>query len=572
MKRAPLWMIVATCIFVGTACSSDSDTPDNKKEADAAVDTLAEGSQSDTAGDERTDESAAQSTATESPTGDDPTTDPTTDQGSKAEEGPNATKMDQMSAADGPGPNSEQENSEQENSEQGAADGQPNTDAGMSAETPEAAADRAGTLRGKLEARLRGDRSGACIAAAMLRGDQQLEQAIVCADPKDETTLSFSTPFEIGSITKTMTAFAIATLIDAGRISLEDPLADYLPASTIVPDFAGEPIRIKHVLTHTAGLPRLPSLLTITDQQRPYENLTKAQVLNSLADVTLTTAPGESFNYSNFGFMLLSIVVSEASGQPYPDFLTERLFEPAGMEHSFITATADSGLAQGHVGSRHPVAAWDFAPEIAGAGGVRASLQDMVQYAEAALGQGPASVTHALSQAITPIPLSIDVPTIGLAWIQETVGDRTFWWHNGGTGGFSTFMAVDPEHNEALVLLADTAMSATQAVDSLAYHLLAPDVVPAQGPRTPASAPDTLLEALAGVYQLADLVVTLEAQAGQLLGRIAGQRTLVLSYDSAGEFFPVDMDAVLVPVKQDDDTYTFEWIQDGVTIPAQRMP
>jgi len=112
-------------------------------------------------------------------------------------------------------------------------------------------------LRAILERRFKGDRTGACVAAAIIENGTTAS-AYVCADAKSDRPFDGHTAFEIGSVTKTMTAALLAEFIARGEVALDDPIAKLLPAGTIVPSFNGNQITIGNIVTHTSGLPSVP--------------------------------------------------------------------------------------------------------------------------------------------------------------------------------------------------------------------------------------------------------------------------------------------------------------------------
>ena len=419
--------------------------------------------------------------------------------------------------------------------------------------------------------RLQGDRTGACIAAAVLGAETQT--AIVCADTENPRPLTDSTAFEIGSISKTMTAVLLADFIEQGTLTLSDPLETHLPEGTLVPSFGTDPVLLSHLVTHTAGLPSIPPLMENPDPSDPYASLTDAQVLDSLAEVELQAAPGSQWAYSNFGFMLLSYIVERHGEAGLETMLHEQIFEPLGMEHAYVVAPPEgTDVAQGHSPALGPVPPWVFPETYAGIGGVKASLVDMVAYAEGALGRSDAAVSSAFDETMLPVSLPGVQPQMGMAWILLPVGTRTVAVHDGGTGGFSSLLLVDREQDRAVVLLSDTSWSTSDDLALLGLHLLDADAIPLPGPRTIETPDAALLAALSGVYLLEGVpgTVTLAASGGVLTAEGDGW-TLEFGYDAYGDFFPLDLDALLTPISLPDGTYTFDWSQGGAIIRAQRM-
>ncbi|MBC7977403.1 MAG: beta-lactamase family protein, partial [Myxococcales bacterium] len=230
-------------------------------------------------------------------------------------------------------------------------------------------------LRQVLEQRYLGDRTSACVAAAVI--EQAVSRAVACADPGRRGDVEGAKAFEIGSISKTMTASLLASLTADGTLQLSDPVARHLPPGTQVPVFAGAPILLAHLVTHTSGLPPIPSRFPAADPANPYADLTDDELLASLADVELVAPPGSRWVYSNFGGMLLSYVVSHVAGQSFEALAHDRLFGPLGMSRAYVAQRpAGTEAVVGHRSTGAPVAAWDFPASMAGVGGVRATLDD----------------------------------------------------------------------------------------------------------------------------------------------------------------------------------------------------
>lgn len=422
-----------------------------------------------------------------------------------------------------------------------------------------------------LHQRLDGDRSRGCIAAAVI--DDTVRHAIVCADGGTRG-ITTSSSFEIGSITKTMTGLLLADLLDRGVLALEDPLAMHLPVGTVVPTFEGQPIRLEHVVTHTAGLPSIPSRMVIDDPRDPYAHLTEEALLGSLADVTLAQAPGTRWDYSNFGFMLLTYVIATTEGQDFESLVQERLFAPLGMDHSFIASPPTGAeLVRGHLSTGGTTPHWGFPDRMSGVGGVRASLDDMVAYARAVLGHGDARVVELLQYALEPIDLPHDGPPMGLAWTLPSIEGHAFAAHDGGTGGFASLIAIDRAAGRAVVLLVDTAFSNFgDALVRIGLGLLDPDSFVMPPPRTITAPAPELLDALVGEYAVDETMVVLQTRNGHLRATIDGSDPITLGYDSYGDFFSTSFEALLTPVEQDGGTYTIALVIGGQPILGVRLP
>ena len=423
-------------------------------------------------------------------------------------------------------------------------------------------------LAALVDQRLAGDRTGACMAVAVIE-KQTVARTFRCADPKDADRIGKDTAFEIGSVSKTMTAVLLADLIEQGQAALDDPLADYLPEGTKVPAFEGKPILLRHVVTHTSGLPALPSRLGATDMNDPYVNLTEDALLASLGDATLAAAPGTAFEYSNFASMVLSYAVARRAGEDFEALLKQRLFTPLGMQHAYIDTPPDGGrTATGHTPNAKPTSAWHFATNLAGVGGVRATLDDMVRYVQGNLGLIQSSISPALERAQQKVS---EQPPMAMNWMLVQVGERTVHMHEGGTGGFSSFVSVDREKQRGVVILSDTAWHSIGSLGSLGLHLVDASF-PLGKPRKRATPAPELLDALVGEYQLQGAMkMTLRQRDGALYAQAEGQPEFALAYDDAGDFFPDVVDALLKPQKKADGQYGFTWSQMGGVFAATRI-
>lgn len=416
--------------------------------------------------------------------------------------------------------------------------------------------------------RIGGDRTGACLAVAVVDGNA-VTRTFRCADEKDTDRIGAGSAFEIGSVSKTMMAALLAEMIEAGKASLDDRLADWLPEGTTVPEYQGQPILLRHVVTHTSGLPALPPGVPIPDPADPYARMTPDEVLAALGRVALERAPGSRFEYSNFASMVLSYALARRADVDFEKLLRQRLFEPLGMKTAWInTQPKGVKVAQGHAQTGAAVPAWHFTTDLAGVGGVHATLDDMVRYVQGQLGLVDAPIGKAL--ALTHQKINAQ-PPMAMNWMLGHVGTRPVLVHEGGTGGFSSFVGFDPERQRGVVILADTALTSMGGLGDLGLHLIDASM-PLGKPRHTTDAPKELLDALIGEYRLPGVgAMHLHVRDGTLYGQATGQAEFELAHDDAGDFYPLVADALLHPVRKADGRYTFTWSQGGTTLAATRV-
>jgi serine-type D-Ala-D-Ala carboxypeptidase/endopeptidase len=425
-------------------------------------------------------------------------------------------------------------------------------------------------LRAALEHRFKGDRTGACVAAAV-SDNGTTASAYICADPKTERSYDEHTAFEIGSVTKTMTAALLAEFIARGDVALDDPITKLLPAGTSVPSFNGRQITIADIVTHTSGLPAIMPQLRTADLNNPYAKVSQRDLLGALAETQLKRAPGSQWEYSNFAMMVLSYALARHSGKDYETLVRERLLAPLGMNDTYIAERPPHvRLAQGHLSNTMPAVPWDFPVDMAGVGGVRATLPDMVRYLEGQLGTRESKIGAALARTQQRVA-SISGTTMGMNWILSTVNGRAIAAHDGGTGGHSSSVVFDRAAKRGVVLLSDTALTSVGGFGTLGLHLLDPSV-PNGAPRIVAIADAKLIDALVGRYRLnSGLGMDLHHKGNLLTIRADGQPEFEMGYDSAGDFYPLQFDALLRPKRKADGTYTFTWFQLGGVSEAERI-
>lgn len=237
------------------------------------------------------------------------------------------------------------------------------------------------------------------------------------------------TVYEIGSISKQFAADAVLLLAEDGKLSLDDPLSKYLLKTPP----AWSAITLRHVLTHTAGLPDFDTGNIGFSYRREY---TEAEFVDLLAAHPLDFTPGERWNYTN-GFPLLGIVVERASGMPYVEFVRTRIFEPLGLSSARFKSNTDvvPNRADGYLFTdgayRHGEA---LRPAlIAPNGGVMIDVLDFAAW-DIAITSGRLLSAASLSAMTTPVRLS-NGRTVGhgLGWFMDQFNGHRFGAHWGTT-------------------------------------------------------------------------------------------------------------------------------------------
>ena len=188
---------------------------------------------------------------------------------------------------------------------------------------------------------------------------------------------------EIASISKVLTGLLLASMVGQGEVTLDQPVAELLPASVHVPIHQGRAITLLDLATATAGLPRLPSNLQPANPADPYADYGAQDLYDFLSGYTLTRAPGATYEYSNLGMGLLGHALALRLGMSYEQAVIERVLHPLGMHDTRITLTPQQAarMVQGHDGELKPVPAWTEGV-LAGAYAWRSTLADMRRLAK----------------------------------------------------------------------------------------------------------------------------------------------------------------------------------------------
>ena len=338
----------------------------------------------------------------------------------------------------------------------------------------------------------------------------------------DPRTVDGDTIFEIGSITKVFTSLVLADMVHRKEVSLDDPVAKYLPEHVRMPERSGKAITLLDLSTHSSGLPRVPGNLNPKDPTNPYADYSVDDLYQFLSGHTLRRDPGSEVEYSNLGGGLLGHILAHRAGTDYETLVRVRITEPLGMRDTGIrlSSSMKQRMATGHNAMLAPVANWDF-PTLAGAGALRSSADDMLTFLEAFLGyrESPlAPAMKAMLEVSRPVSVSTTGFGIGLGW--NILGEIV--WHDGGTGGFRSFVGYDPKARVGVVALSNALT--LSGVDDISIHLLNPKAPlanldpPKQHTKIPMD--PRLLDHYTGRYQLPDRILEIMRNGDRLFAQV----------------------------------------------------
>src|SRR5580658_7913100 len=290
----------------------------------------------------------------------------------------------------------------------------------------------------------------------------------------DPRTLDGDTIFEIGSVTKVFTSLVLADMVNRKEVALDDPAAKYLPENVKMPERSGKSITLLDLSTHSSGLPPLPGNL------KPEGDYSMEDLYQFLSGYTLPRDPGSEYEYSNLGAGLLGHLLACHAGTDYESLIRSRIARPLGMPDTGITLSSSMNqrMATGQNAMLVPVANSDLPTPLAGAGALRSSANDMLTFLEAFLGYKESPLAPAM-KAMLEVRRPAGQATIGLGWIIMSANGREIAWHNGGTGGFRSFVGYDPKERIGVVVLSNAG-----GVDDIGFHLLNPKL-PLANPEPP---------------------------------------------------------------------------------------
>lgn len=303
--------------------------------------------------------------------------------------------------------------------------------------------------------------------------------------------------FRLGSMTKQFTAVSILMLEERGKLSVKDPIDQYLP------DFPrqGKTITIENLLTHTSGVVDYTSLSEWMPLWR--KDMSVPEIIALFKDKPLDFAPGEHWKYSNSGYILLGAIIEKASGETYENFVRKNIFDPLGMKHSYYGSASHvlprriPGYGRDRTGFVN--AAFISMTQPFAAGSLLSSVDDLALWNEALLANTLIK-KESLDRAWTPFKLNDGTNTgYGYGWSISNYEGRRLIEHGGGIMGFSTYGMLFPDDRVLIVLLTN---SAVEGRDPEPFAVQVADLVLGITPKVikPVTLDEKDLAPLVGVY------------------------------------------------------------------------
>jgi CubicO group peptidase (beta-lactamase class C family) len=412
------------------------------------------------------------------------------------------------------------------------------------------------------------------LTVGVIHDGQQLSQGYGQLSPDDSRQPDGNTVYEIGSMSKVFTGILLGDAVTRKEITLDQPIQELLPDNVQL-KIKDEPILIRHLSTHTSGLPRMPSNIKSSDPNNPYADYSTEQLHDYLDGYQPRLAPEAETLYSNLAAGFLGNLLARHAGVSYDELLKQRITTPLKMTDTSVdfTPAMKERLAPPLLGDGTTSFNWDF-DALAGAGGIRSTVDDMLRFMQAQLDPPAGALGQAINLAwkVHWKPQQEGEFAMGLGW--HVARDGQTRWHNGQTGGYHSMMLVSREENAAVVVLSNTA---TGEVDRLAEDMIrmlaGMPVQPRKFPKTVEVA-DEVLQRYPGRYAiLPQFVLTITAAGDELHVQATGQPKLRVFPKSDTEWFYKIVDAqITFDVDDEGNCTSLTLHQNGQDMPAKRVP
>jgi CubicO group peptidase (beta-lactamase class C family) len=381
-----------------------------------------------------------------------------------------------------------------------------------------------------------------------------------------EVPNSPNTKFRLGSITKQFTAASILLLEERGKLHVNDPVKTYMPDASP----AWEKLTIFHVLTHTSGI---PSFTSFADYQKLEPFPTSAeQLVARFRDKPLEFQPGEKWNYSNSGYVLLTYLIEKISGLSYERFVRENIFAPLRMNDSGYDSNSAviSRRASGYTRTNDTFENAGFihmsVPQ--GAGALYSTTEDLLKWEQGLFG-GKVLRAASLEKMTTPFKNNY---AFGLQ--LDSAGGHKMIDHGGGIEGFNTELAYYPDDKLTVVVLGNVNGSAPQEIARKLAAVNHGETVTLPGERKEITLDTKVLNRYVGAYQMAQgpaMLITLKDN--QLSEKLGNQPALPIFPQSESTFFLKVVDAQIEFPKEESGEHASQLTlhQNGRDIVAKRV-
>ncbi|MGN6032259.1 MAG: serine hydrolase domain-containing protein [Thermomicrobiales bacterium] len=417
------------------------------------------------------------------------------------------------------------------------------------------------------------------VGVAVLHDGEVIATATGIRSVTTKMPFTTDTISQIGSISKVFTTTLVMTLVDEGKLDLDEPVTTYVPDLRLGDQHARAALTLRHLLSHSGGFEGDRFL----DYGRGDDAYERSMV--EMDTLPQWFQPGELFSYCNVGFYLIPLIIQRVTGEVPEDLMRTRIFEPLGMET--VTFYAEDAITRDHavghnLGDRlnGPTIARPFiigGRHVNLCGNIIASPSELLKFAQPHIGRGEYEGTRIISEASADLMQTPHIAagppnrSFGQGWSMYEWPDLKVIEHTGGTIGFRAFLSVVPERDYAIAIVtnSDTGANAMQTIEAwaLKHYLGAERPVPQPAGRSAAD-----LDAVTGTFTRHDgrFVITREDDALRVTSTAVDERT---GEESEGQGFrlipvePVDGQVFRIP-----DGPMLGSIVDFVHLPTREAP
>jgi CubicO group peptidase (beta-lactamase class C family) len=341
------------------------------------------------------------------------------------------------------------------------------------------------------------------------------DQELICskgygyADVTNRIPATDQTLYRVASITKTFTAAAVMQFVEQGKLSLEDPVHKHLAWFTPEGADPAEPIRVWHLLSHTAGLLREPPGMRWDELRSPDA----AELRAATPSTPLSTPTQTRLKYSNYGFAVAGELVAQASGMSYADYVREQILKPLGMTNSLLHDSAETipGLAVPYgrrvSGRERGVERQLEERALLSTGGLVSNVRDLAKWASLQFNEtdeyrGPVLTGRSLREMHRPRFLVPDWSSgFGLGWQLNRGEKRAEIEHGGGLPGYKSKLLIDPSSKVAAIVLVHAEDGPASSLARGALKIVVAPLAKAAATPEPAAVADLDLARFEGLYR-----------------------------------------------------------------------
>jgi CubicO group peptidase (beta-lactamase class C family) len=330
------------------------------------------------------------------------------------------------------------------------------------------------------------------------------------SDRAAKTPATPKTVYRIASITKLFTSTALMQLRDAGKLGLDDPVAKFIPGFKVGDPFPDDPpISIRHLLTHTSGLPGEAAFPYWTDHDFP----TFEAILAALPSQKKPFATETKYRYSNLGLAIAGQVVATASGEPYETFVMKHILEPLGMTDTSVLSLPEARRARLAVGygRRLPDGTRRILPftdskGLTSAANMSSTVEDLARFVAFQLGNGTAGDRRVLKESTLREMQRVHwlfpgwKRGRGLGFSVRPFDGKTLVEHAGWVGGYQTQIGFIVEDGIGVVALTNADDGVPNMYLEQALRVVGPALFKASAPELKSSLPDPAWNAYLGLY------------------------------------------------------------------------